>query len=201
MDIGNVIHEGENEFIEFKTSFNAEAMESLVAFANTKGGQVLLGVSNSGKITGVELSEESLQHWINEIKSKTQPSIIPDIEICNIDGKKVVSLGVKEYPVKPISFMGKYFKRKKNSNHQLSPSEISDLYLLTMQYSWDSYPALNHTLDDLDEKSIDKFIRKVNQVGRFTLDESSWADSLTKLKFIINGQPTMPPICFSGKEI
>ena len=39
--IEDVIKAGETEFVEFKTSFNAEAVESLVAFANSKGGQVL----------------------------------------------------------------------------------------------------------------------------------------------------------------
>lgn len=38
MNLENVIKTGENEFTEFKTSFNMDFMESLVAFANTKGG-------------------------------------------------------------------------------------------------------------------------------------------------------------------
>src|SRR5690554_5049822 len=35
----------ENQHIEFKPVFNEEAMETLTAFANTKGGKVLIGVS------------------------------------------------------------------------------------------------------------------------------------------------------------
>ena len=65
MSITDIIKGGETQLTEFKASFNVEAMESLVAFANTKGGQVLIGVSNNGKVTGVQLSEESVQHWLN----------------------------------------------------------------------------------------------------------------------------------------
>jgi ATP-dependent DNA helicase RecG len=33
----------ENLTVEFKTSFNEDVIETLVAFANTKGGKVLVG--------------------------------------------------------------------------------------------------------------------------------------------------------------
>ena len=39
----------ENNFMEFKSGFNEEAMETLVAFANTRGGRVIVGVKNDGK--------------------------------------------------------------------------------------------------------------------------------------------------------
>ena len=160
---------------------------------------MLIGVSNNGKVTGVQLSEESVQHWLNEIKGKTQPSLIPDAEVLDLEGKTVVSLSVKEYPIKPVAFMGKYFKRLKNSNHQMSPSEISDMYLQTMQYSWDSYPAVGHTLEDLDEESVLKFIRKVNSVGRFMLDETNWEESLAKLRLLKDGHLTNAAYLLFGK--
>jgi ATP-dependent DNA helicase RecG len=38
----------ENKFIEFKSGFNEEAMEALSAFANSKGGKVVVGVNDKG---------------------------------------------------------------------------------------------------------------------------------------------------------
>ena len=37
---------GESETEEFKTSFDKNTIETLVAFANTRGGDVLIGVSD-----------------------------------------------------------------------------------------------------------------------------------------------------------
>jgi len=37
----------ENSTIEFKSSFGDETIETLAAFANTKGGKVLVGVANN----------------------------------------------------------------------------------------------------------------------------------------------------------
>jgi ATP-dependent DNA helicase RecG len=39
----------ENQYIEFKQNFNEDVIETLVAFANTKGGKVLIGVNDNGQ--------------------------------------------------------------------------------------------------------------------------------------------------------
>ena len=110
----------ETQHIEFKSGFNDEVVESLSAFANTQGGKVLVGVSNSGlPIKNFTIGEESIQKWLNEIKTKTQPSIIPDVEVIKYKGSDVVEFSVHEFPVKPVACRGRYYKRVKNSNHQL----------------------------------------------------------------------------------
>ena len=88
--IEQIIAAGESETVEFKTSFNAKVIETLVAFANFEGGKVFIGVSDNGNITGVSISSESIQSWLNEIKSKTEPSIIPEFKKYEIDGKSIV---------------------------------------------------------------------------------------------------------------
>ncbi|HAN77812.1 MAG TPA: hypothetical protein DCQ31_08600, partial [Bacteroidales bacterium] len=64
-----LIRQGEGERLEFKTNFNTETIETLTAFANTKGGKVLLGVSDKKEIKGISLNSESIAQWLNEIKS------------------------------------------------------------------------------------------------------------------------------------
>lgn len=197
--IEDVIKAGETEFVEFKTSFNAEAVESLVAFANSKGGQVLIGVSNNGKVIGVELSDESVQHWINEIKGKTEPSIVPDVEVYCVDGKNIVSLGVREYPVKPVSMQGRFFKRVSNSNHQLSVGEIADEHLKTMNSSWDFYIDPNHQIDDISLEKMDAFVSKVEgQIGRRIAEIPS--DFLNKLEIIRRGNVTFGAYLLFAKD-
>jgi ATP-dependent DNA helicase RecG len=40
----SLIKQGENQTVEFKTSFQKEVIISVVAFANTKGGKIFIGV-------------------------------------------------------------------------------------------------------------------------------------------------------------
>ena len=121
-----LIQQGESAQVEFKTSFQKELIETLVAFANSKGGLVLVGVSDSGQIIGVDIKAETLQGWVNQCKQNTTPSVIPDIEVIVLEGKTVAVINVDEYSVKPVACKGRYFKRISNANHQMSPTEISD---------------------------------------------------------------------------
>ena len=52
-----LISQGESETVEIKSTFGKEVIESLCAFANNIGGAVLVGIENSGKITGVNYLE------------------------------------------------------------------------------------------------------------------------------------------------
>lgn len=198
-EIKDIINIGESSTIEFKSSFNDEAIETLVAFANTKGGRVLIGIDKNGKLNpNVRLGKETLQNWANEIKQKTQPSIIPDIETIDYQNKTLVVISVSEFPVKPISFKSRYFKRVKNSNHVLSAIEIADLSLQSLQLSWDSYPAHGKALTDIDLGKVEKFIEKVNLAGRFSL-EGNAVENLEKLRFVNKGTITNAAILLFGK--
>lgn len=202
IDFEQLIKDGENQHVEFKSNFNVDVLESLVAFANTEGGTVYIGISDKGKITGVNLNYESIQHWVNEIKSKskTEPALLADANLIEIEGKKIVMFSVKEYPIKPISLQGRYYKRIRNSNHLLSTVEIANMSLSSLQLSWDSYPAYGKTLDDLDIETINKFIEKVNSNGRLTLRGGTWLENFQKLNLIKSGQPTNAAFLLFGKE-
>lgn len=96
--IDNNIPWNEGLTVEFKSSFNIEVIEALVAFANTKGGAVYVGVNDKRKITGLSLNKETVQQLINEVKCKTAPVLIPDVEVLDCEGKKVVALSVQDTP-------------------------------------------------------------------------------------------------------
>ena len=61
----DVIKKGESETVEFKENFDKESIETIGAFANTKGGIILVGVSDESKINGVKTGKETLNIWTN----------------------------------------------------------------------------------------------------------------------------------------
>lgn len=79
---------------EFKSSFQDKVIETLVAFANTSGGTVYIGVGDDGTVHGIELENETFPKWLNEIKAKTEPSVIPTIEKHEINGRVYASIRV-----------------------------------------------------------------------------------------------------------
>lgn len=194
-----LLQQGENEKLEFKVSFNDAVIETLVAFANTSGGTVFIGVDNNGLPQSLTLGKETIQKWVNEVKNKTQPAIIPHYETVEIHNKSVLLLSVNEFPVKPIAFKGRYFKRIKNANHQLSANEITEMNLQSLQLSWDSYIAPNKTIADLDVNKIKKFISKINASSRFSMT-NDWKQNLEKLKLIIGTKITNAAYLLFSKE-
>ena len=158
------IRSGESETVEFKSSFDKETIETLVAFANTKGGKVFVGVSDSGEVRGIQVGRETVQSWINQVKLNTSTSIVPDVEVYEIEGKTVVVLDVSEYPIKPVAFKGRYFKRVKNANHQLSTTEVVNLHLQSCNTSWDSSLDDQHTETDISLDKVQNFVDMANKV-------------------------------------
>ncbi|MBD3822807.1 MAG: putative DNA binding domain-containing protein, partial [Thiotrichales bacterium] len=188
-DLTALIKQGENSTLEFKQSFGKEAIETVCAFANAKGGQVLIGVTDKGEIKGISLAEETIQNYLNQIKTQTEPGLVVDIEAHQVDNKTLLTIKVGEFPVKPVSFKGRYYQRKGNSNHQLNLAEIANLHLQSLQLSWDAYPASDTKWQDLDRQKIERFIYRVNQTGRFTLN-GTLEENLSKLQLLKEGQVT-----------
>ena len=177
-DILSQISLGESQTTEFKLSFQKEVIVSVVAFANAKGGKIFIGVSDNGEIVGVTLKKETLQDWINQIKLNTQPSILVDIESIEINDKAIPIIEVKEYPLKPIAFKNRYYKRMKNSNHLMNLDEIANMHLQTINSSWDYYIDDRHDFDDISQENIDYFLEKVEK----NLGKSFREDPFTVLK-------------------
>lgn len=174
----------ESKTVEFKTAFNHDTIESLVAFANTEGGSVYIGVRDDGRVVGVSLAAESETVWINEIKSKTAPAIIPDADRIVVDGKNVVRLSIASLPVKPTSVQGCYYIRKGKANHLMSIAELSDMYLKTMSSSWDAMPS-EHLLEDISLEKVSRFAVRMNPENP---DDPMRV--LRKLSLISGGRPT-----------
>ena len=65
-----MIPKTENSQTEFKTSFNDEIIITLVAFSNAKGGSVYIGVTDKAEVKGVDIGKETIQNWVNEVKTK-----------------------------------------------------------------------------------------------------------------------------------
>lgn len=179
----------ENQYIEFKSRFSDAVIETLSAFANNKGGKVYIGVDDNGSpVSGFETGKETFQQWVNEIKNKTQPSIIPDRETVEFKGTKAVEICIQEYTAKPVSFKGRYYKRVKNSNHQLSLSEIADLHLKSFNSSWDYQLSNDFGLDTISLDMVASTIKRLNTRG-FNIQEDPFA-FLVKSDLVREGKLT-----------
>ena len=90
-------------------------------------------------VKGVTVNGEIMKEWVNIIKQSTQPQIYPEMNTYDIEGKTIVAVKVQEYPIKPVSCKGKYFKRVGASNHLVPLDEIVEMQLYSINSSFDSF--------------------------------------------------------------
>ncbi|MBI9070660.1 MAG: putative DNA binding domain-containing protein [Melioribacteraceae bacterium] len=102
-ELFKLIESGEGLQIEFKQKFSSheKIAKEMVAFANTKGGVIIFGIRDNGKIQGVE-SEKGEAGLIKEAAEKfCEPPISYLIEYFDVDEKEIVCCTINEAKVKP----------------------------------------------------------------------------------------------------
>ena len=139
-----LLHAGTSETGEFKQSTGEirEIVDTVGAFANTRGGTILVGVTNAGEIQGVTVGKGTLEALTNTIHQQTDPKIFPSLTVTDVSGKAVIVLQVDESPSKSVLVYGRGVKRVGHSNHVLSSSELTRLFFDSGRMSWDAGPIL-----------------------------------------------------------
>jgi ATP-dependent DNA helicase RecG len=104
-ELQELIRNGENSGGEFmRDDIHAEQLANeIVAFANFRGGRVLLGVENDGTISGI--TRPQLEEWVmTAISGRVTPQIIPFYEVVETDdGKRVAIVSVESGANKPYA--------------------------------------------------------------------------------------------------
>lgn len=97
-----LIQEGEHQKQDFKYCINdsRKIAKSLVAFANTDGGRLLVGVKDNGRITGIRTDEE---FYMVEAAAKiySEPPINFSTQQWQIEGKTVLEILIEPSTTKP----------------------------------------------------------------------------------------------------
>lgn len=106
--IRKLILGGEGLTLDFKkTITNCEKIaRTLVAFANNKGGMLLVGVLDDGTMKGVKAEEEEKYMLLKAAQSYCRPTIDLTFEEVYIDDKIVLTAEVKESDTKPHTALG-----------------------------------------------------------------------------------------------
>jgi ATP-dependent DNA helicase RecG len=198
-----LIKKGESETLEFKSSLADvnEIVEDISAFSNSKGGKILVGVSNSGEILGVEVGKDTMERLTNKIVGNTEPKVFPSISIAKIGKKKILVIEVEEAKEKPVFAFGKCFKRVGRSTLRMSKEEIERVILERKKVYWDSLVCETASLNDIDEEKVRLFLRKCKAERRLEIDEETPVkEALEKLGLIKDGKLTNTAVLLFGKN-
>jgi len=162
-----LIREGETLTVEFKTKYTSRIDEDIVAFANTKGGTLFLGVHDDGSIAGEHLTND-LKAKINSLTQNCKPPISANISRAG----KVVAIEVPEGTDKPYSCSSGYFRRLNGTTQKMSHEEIKIMFRECDIIPFEERTVKRFSLHDVSKSKINTFIKEAGiSVGRIaTLD-------------------------------
>ena len=151
--------------IEFKSDIkklsDSEIFEAVVAFANTEGGELYLGIEDNGEVTGVHKAHENTTTVSAFIANNTVPPISVRAEIVE-DALPVLKISVpKSYSGITATVSGKTLHRRLKANGEpenvpmyptIFATRLSDLRLL----DYSAMPLLESGLEDFDPLEVER---------------------------------------------
>lgn len=188
MNINDLIQQGENSAVEFKTAdVRPESLaKEMVAFANHLGGRVLLGVDDNGAIIGVE--KRDIEEWVmNVARNNVVPGIQPVVHKHRLGDCDVFEVVIAKGRHKPYQTLdGKYLLRVGSTNRQATKEELSRLFQQAGLVHYDIAPVAQLAERDLNAAALENYWD--------TYYSLNWAklEPLAKTRVLINSDILTP---------
>ena len=185
-ELRELIANGENSRVDFKRDEieNHKLAKELVAFANLRGGSVLLGVDDDGSVRGLAREDppagaatgerrrrtyEHLEEWVMQAcRDKIRPEIIPYFEILREvePGCDVAVVQVERgWSVHHVWHNQRrtYCVRVGSLSREASPEELARLFQQRGTFRPELRPVSGTSMTDLDRRRLEDYFSQVRQ--------------------------------------
>ena len=87
----------ESEVVELKSQIVPEICKEIIAFANTKGGTLYIGVRDNGEVVGVEHADKVILQLNNMIRDSIKPDVTMFVkyETVKVEDRNTISVSVQ----------------------------------------------------------------------------------------------------------
>ena len=155
----DILFSGESKNVEYKVTLpdkSEKCMKTIVAFANTQGGKLIVGIDDkTHEIVGVEneILFQVMDGIANAVSDSCMPQIIPDIEPQTVDGKTVIVVSVEAGKNRPYYLKSKgkengTYIRVAGTSRQAFPEKIRELEMEGARISWDELTCVGYSVSD-----------------------------------------------------
>ena len=144
----------ENENVELKQEYSESIRKEIIAFANTNGGDLYVGVSDQGEVIGIASPDDVIQ----QISNMARDSIKPDItmflhyETVNMEGKSLVHVKIGRGTDRPYYWAAKGMRPEGvfvRSGTSAAPASEQAIRMMIRETAGDSYETARSLQQDL----------------------------------------------------
>ena len=205
-ELMEIISNGENSGVEFKRDSlrPQDLAKELVAFSNLEGGMVILGVEDSGEISGI--TREDLEEWVmNVCRQKIRPELNPYFEVIHqIEGQKAVAVVrvTRGYSVHTLwhNNSSKYLVRVGSQSREASPEELARLFQQRRALRAELQAISGSSISNLDRRRLKNYFVGIrNQDVPDDGDDNSWQTLLENTEFLTEEAVTVGGMLLFGK--
>jgi len=187
-----LVREGEGLSVEFKERYTPRIAEDIVAFANAKGGTVLLGVRDDGVVVGERLT--------NDMKAKVislARNCGPSLSVVASQVGRIVTISVPEGTDKPYSCSSGYYRRLDGSTQKMSHDELRIMFADSEPLPFEEKTTRRFSFKDVSEDKIRAFIGEAD----IRIGQVSVPDFLHSLKVADGDHVKHAGILFFAKDV
>ena len=182
------IQKGESKTLEFKQQLpkGQQIAKTLIAFANSSGGKLIVGVTDDRQLVGIQDDIFELQDKITSmIYELCAPQLAAQIYIENIDGVELLVVEVARgslfpYYLKSIGREQGTYIRLGASNRVASPEHIQQLELQRLNISFDALANYQYPLEKLNLTVLEEAFKAA--------DKTLTLEKMLNLKLVIEEQ-------------
>lgn len=148
----------ESEQTEFKREYTDNILKTVIAFANTNGGKILVGVDDDGIPIGIENIDDCYTRITNAVRDNISPDIAMFTKYTVNENDRIIEITVSEGTNKPYFLKSKgmrpegVYVRQGASSAPASIDKIRQMIKLSEKESFEEGRALNQKLHFMDAK-------------------------------------------------
>src|SRR3990170_1292760 len=156
MEILSLITHTEGKTLEFKRDISSlkPIMKTLIAFANTAGGVLIIGRDANGQLVGIRDVLKAEEQLSNAIADSIRPALMPEIEIVSLEGKAFLVVRVPHWRgpfyLKAEGAERGVYVRLGSTNRMAGPEILAEMQRSLSGVSFDITPCVDLTEHDLD---------------------------------------------------
>ena len=212
--VEDTMFSGESKNIEYKVSLpdkSEKYMKTIVAFANTQGGKLIVGVDDkTHQIVGVEndVLFQMMDGIANAVSDSCVPQIIPDIEPQTVDGKTVIVVSVEAGKNRPYYLKSKgkdngTYIRVAGTSRQAFPEKIKELEMEGARISWDELTCVGYPVSEeamVEVEQIEWLFYPFIPFGKVTIIQGDPGEGKTTMVLQIIAKLTKGEAIFPRQE-
>jgi ATP-dependent DNA helicase RecG len=176
----------ESQNIEYKQTWHDDYLKWVCGFANAFGGIIYIGRDDNGKVSHLEDYKNLLEIIPNKIRDLL--GLVANVNLLQENGAHYIEIIVPKYSV-AISLRGRYYFRSGSNKIELTGNVLNEFLLKKSGQTWDNVIEESATFDDIDEESVQNFIKDTIKSGRmFDVSDLSIPELFDKLRLTVNGK-------------